>query len=264
LSPEVHRRVYRNFAYPYRVVFVAHATRQRYADLETRYNFTVIHNALAPGPIEAGIRLHNRDAARRQIDVAESDVVFLLLGTVCARKGQHELIEAAMQLTREHWRRTRLFIVGDRPSAYSEDLHALTNMLPEWARRRVCIVPETGDAALYYRGADVFVCTSRVESYPRVILEAMAYALPIISTPVFGIAEQVWEGVNGFFYEPGSPAALAELMGRLLNDTPLREQMGAASPDVLRSLPSFEEMCRRYEEVFLEASLSSVPALAAL
>ena len=53
------------------------------------------------------------------------------------------------------------------------------------------MIPETGDTAVYWPAADVFCCTSRVESYPLVILEAMAAGLPIITTPVFGISEQV-------------------------------------------------------------------------
>ena len=42
-----------------------------------------------------------------------------------------------------------------------------------------------------------------MESFPRVVLEAMAYELPIVTTPVYGIAEQVREGVNAMFYSPG-------------------------------------------------------------
>ena len=58
------------------------------------------------------------------------------------------------------------------------------------------MIPETGDTAAYWQAADVFCCTSRVESYPLVILEAMAAGLPIVTTPVHGIAEQVRPGVN--------------------------------------------------------------------
>jgi glycosyltransferase involved in cell wall biosynthesis len=55
----------------------------------------------------------------------------------------------------------------------------------------------------------VFVCTSRIESFPRVVLEAMAYGLPVVSTRVFGIAEQVGENVNALLYDPGDASRLA-------------------------------------------------------
>ena len=63
----------------------------------------------------------------------------------------------------------------------------------------MAILPETAEPGRFYQAADVFVCTSRVESFPRVTLEAMAHGLPIVTTPVFGIREQVRPGTS-----PGS------------------------------------------------------------
>ena len=94
-------------------------------------------------------------------------------------------------------------VVGDRSSAYSDQLHDAIGRLPNDSRRRMGVVPETSSVGIYYSAADIFVCSSRLESYPRVILEAMAAGLPIVTTPVFGITEQVKEGVNAFLYKPG-------------------------------------------------------------
>jgi len=50
----------------------------------------------------------------------------------------------------------------------------------------------------YYQAADVYVQTSKTESYCIPILEAMASGLPIITTPI-GIAKQeIKDGKNGF------------------------------------------------------------------
>ena len=100
----------------------------------------------------------------------------------------------------------RTFFVGDRAERLQPDAAHLVGKLPDERRARVTSLPETGDVARYFVAADVFVCTSRVESYPRVILEAMAHGLPIVTTPVFGIREQVREDVNGVFYDPGDVA----------------------------------------------------------
>ncbi len=77
------------------------------------------------------------------------------------------------------------------------------------------VVPETGETSAYWQAADVFCCTSRVESYPLVILEAMAAGLPIITTPVFGIAEQVRPRVNALIYQPGDIPGLARHLSLL-------------------------------------------------
>ena len=114
------------------------------------------------------------------------------------------------------------------------------------------LVPETADVARYFLAADVFVCTSRVESYPRVILEAMAWGLPIVTTPVFGIREQVREDVNGIFYEPGDVEALAGAIARLVTDNELRARL---ADNATSSAQRFEvaSSMQRYQAAFLGA-----------
>ncbi|MFO1323152.1 MAG: glycosyltransferase [Burkholderiales bacterium] len=254
LHPTLAGRALDCFAHPYRVVFVAHATRERYRPLESRHHFATIHNGLDPARISGTAR--PRDACREQLAIAPNDVVLLVLGTVCARKGQHDLVQAVAGLDENLRGRLRCLIVGDRPSDYSRDLHQRVAMLPPSLRERVSVVPETGDTALYYGAADVFVCTSRVESYPRVILEAMAHGLPIVTTPVFGIREQVKNGVNGVFYEPGDIAALRIAIARLVQDDALRARLAQSARPVLEGLTSFDDMVERYAQVFREACVS--------
>ena len=155
----------------------------------------------------------------------------------------------------------RCYVVGDRPSPYSEQLHAELDTLPEPIRCRVDVVPETRGTGLFYSVADVFVCTSRVESFPRVVLEAMAYDLPIVTTPVYGIAEQVREGVNALFYSPGDDLGLAERLRQVIADDALRRRLADRSRPMLDRLCSFEEMIAGYAALFREAYLSRATPL---
>src|SRR5262249_24321218 len=123
-------------------------------------------------------------------------------------------------------------------------------------RSRIDIVPESSDVALFYAAADVFVCTSKMESFPRVILEALAARLPIITTPVFGISEQVEDEVSALFYEPGDAAGLAGKISRLIADAELRNKLIANTTVALDGLIDFESMVDSYAEVFREAWLS--------
>ena len=106
------------------------------------------------------------------------------------------------------------------------------------------------------RAADIAVCSSRIESYPRVTLEAMAFGLPVVTTPVYGIAEQVRNEVNGLFYQPGDVAGLAGSLTRLATDDALRARLASNAPLVLASLPGLEDMLDRYGRLFREARLS--------
>lgn len=259
LPDGVIQKAYDCFASPYRVVFVADATRDAYAALNTRHNFTVVRNGLDQTRIQQTSEEWLPAPARQSIGACDGEVVILLLGTVCPRKGQQDLVKALAQLSPDLQKRVRCYIVGDRPSEYSAGLHALVAQLPSELRSRMHLVPETRQTARYYRAADLFVCTSQLESYPRVVLEAMAYGLPIVTTPVFGIREQVREGVNALFYEAGDSGALADRLRRLLQDEALRARLASKSASVLALGTDFDEMVSSYAEIFAEAWLSGGP-----
>ncbi len=256
LPDGVIQKAYDCFAWPYRVVFVSDATRDAYAPLNTRHNFTVIRNGLDASRIEEACTGWPKAAARASIGACEREIVLLLLGTVCPRKGQQDLVHALSKLPLDLQERVRCYIVGDRPGDYSAELHALVKGLSSSLRRRIHVMPETRQTTPYYRAADLFICTSRLESYPRVVLEAMAYGLPIVTTPVFGIREQVREGVNASFYEPGDTLALATQLQRLIQDERLRCDRAAKSASVLALGTGFDEMVGAYGEIFAEAWLT--------
>ena len=251
---EIAARALECFRFPYKVIFVADATRDRYLPLNSHHNFRVIHNGLDLSKLA---NLDNSELARKSLGIAAEDVVILLLGTVCERKGQQDLVKALSLLPEKWHNKIRCFIVGDRPSIYSNKLADMVAELPKELRQRVTVVPETGEAGKYYKAADIFVCTSRVESFPRVILEAMACDLPIITTPVFGIKEQVRQGINGLFYTPDRPDELVAALISLLENKSVRQELAENAKYVLDSLNTFEEMTQAYADIFCEAYFSS-------
>ena len=258
LAPEIGERALQCFAYPYRVVFVADATRDSCAPLDAHHNFVTIHTGLDREQFLAALAEWPRAAARRELNVGPDEVVVLTVGTVCERKGQIDLIDAVARLDEPSASRTKCFVVGDRASEYSARLERARQALPTARRARVEIVAETPDIARYYAASDVFVCSSRFESFPRVILEAMAAGLPIVTTPVYGIAEQVRENVNALCYAPGDVETLARHLERLQREPSLRRALAANSHHVLDLLNDFESMVQAYADVFREAWASGV------
>ena len=73
---------------------------------------------------------------------------------------------------------------------------------------------------LYYRSADIFVHTSRVEAFGLVFVEAMACGLPIIATNTDACREII--GNNEMLFKSGDSNTLAEkICGLLADDTDL-------------------------------------------
>ncbi len=256
LPTEIARRALECFSYPYRIVFVSSASLDVWRPLNSRHNYMVIHNGLNRERFEAALRRWPRDRARKRLGIAPPQVMVLLPGTICERKGQLDLIEAVNLMSEDHASQIKCLIVGRRAPDHVEQLRKAYWALPSRRRSRIKIVAETSDPARYYAAADIFVCCSRIESFPRVILEALAARLPIVTTPAFGIAEQVQDNVSALFYRPGDAGALAAAITRLLNDMTLRQSLAANTAPALDALIDFDSMVDRYAEVFREAWLS--------
>lgn len=256
LPPEISDRGWQCFSYPYQVVFVSNASLNSFRPLNSRHNFTVVHNGMDRDRFDATLRKWPRPAARKHLGIPESDILVILVGTVCERKGQVDLIRAVEQLPEHIAETARFLIVGDRSSPDSRELKRVWQRLPYSRRMRVRILPETSDVGLFYAAADCFVCTSRVESFPRVILEALAARLPIITTPVFGITEQVQPDVSALFYQPGDTKALANAIAGLIEDPDMRQKLAANTGPALNSLIDFESMVDAYAQFFREAWVS--------
>lgn len=74
----------------------------------------------------------------------------------------------------------------------------------------------------------VFCLSSHMEGLGTSVLDAMAFARPVVATRAGGLPEAVEDGVTGRLVPPKDPAALAEALIQLLTDPSRREAMGAA------------------------------------
>ncbi|MES1166620.1 MAG: glycosyltransferase, partial [Pseudomonadota bacterium] len=79
----------------------------------------------------------------------------------------------------------------------------------------VRIVEQVADSYAYYRAADIFVCSSFEEAFPRVLMEAAVFGLPIVSTDVNGIPEMLGPD-DAWLVPPGDAPRLAQGMAAAL------------------------------------------------
>lgn len=177
----------------------------------------------------------------------------LFLSNLRRRKGIVESVEAALQ------------VIPTRPAARfifagaweSPELEAeLRARAAPWAGR-IVFLPVVGEAeknALLASASVLMFPPTEAEGHPRVVLEAMAHGLPIVTTNRGAIAETVVDGECGFVLPTPRPDGLAERILCLLRDRRLREQMAGRARSRYLSLFTQEHADRR-----LAAWLCDIP-----
>ena len=140
----------------------------------------------------------------------------------------------------------RLVLIGDGPERQELERQARARGVCDrvhflgWRRDMPDILPLL----------DVFALSSRHEGLPLVILEAMAAAVPIVSTPVGDLPQVAPDGEAALFYPIGSPETLAEQLVRLAKDVALRDRLGSAASARVRGRYSHDAMMERYLELY--------------
>ncbi len=98
-------------------------------------------------------------------------------------------------------------------------------------------VKTQNELAQLYRGSRCLVCTSFSEGGPRVVAEALACGVPVITTRVGLAGELVRDGENGFQIN-WSARELADRLAQIASDDSLRAQLSANAP---RAVQRFEK-----------------------
>lgn len=91
------------------------------------------------------------------------------------------------------------------------------------------IVEATGnqtDMASLLKTLDIFVLPSYREGFPKVIMEAAATGLPVVTTDVTGCRSAVIQNRTGIIVAPKNPEALAIAIMKLLTSRSIRVELG--------------------------------------
>jgi glycosyltransferase involved in cell wall biosynthesis len=151
------------------------------------------------------------------------------IGRLVAFKGVEYLIDACADLARQGLEFT-CEIIGDGP--LRGDLEARIRKLNLSDRVHLLGSLSQGAVLEKLRAADIFALASVTDKqgasdvFPTVIIEAMAAARPVVSTRLAGIPESVVNGETGLLVSPEDTMALAEALGRLIEDAKLRLHYG--------------------------------------
>lgn len=153
-------------------------------------------------------------------------VKLVFLGRMDENKGPVRILGAVSLLSDTLRQKVRLVMAGD--GAVQEVRRAAKTLgLARQAVVEDWVSPQRRDQLL--AEGDVFILPSKAEGMPMSLLEAMAWGLPVITTPVGGIPEVVRHGESGFLVQPTDEKAISLAVQELVEDEDLRLRMGAAA-----------------------------------
>jgi len=166
----------------------------------------------------------DRVAARAHLGLANDAAVILFASTLGKRSPwrDYPTMEAAVQRLAAGQMKRRIIFV-----CLGED--RTSDRIGRAELRFVPLQVDPRAVADFYRAADVYLHASRADTFPNVILEALACGTPVVATSVGGIPEQIEEGITGFLTPPGDAAAMSARIDQLLSTDGLRERVAAAS-----------------------------------
>lgn len=184
-----------------------------------------------------------RRRARAALSVADDAIVLGAVGRLNWIK-DHEVLVTAFASAAKAQPKAVLVIIG---SGDASGLHHLAASLGIGDR---LVTPGLrSDVDDLYDSFDVFVQSSRGESFGMSLVEAMAKELPVISTSV-GIAPEVIEhGSSGWLVPPGNAPALARAITAVFADPAAWPDIGRRARAAVSHL-SEEAMVRAYEDLY--------------
>jgi len=169
----------------------------------------------------------------------------LYVGTWLDRKGIQYLVDAFTALAARS-PEIQLTIAGCIIAEEQVKAH-----FPAGIRDRISVLPFLGREAMpqLYASHDIFVFPSLVEGMPLTLLEAMAAAMPVVTTNTCGMADLIENERNGLLVPAADAAALGAAVGRLRNDSNLRRNLGLCAQECARRF-TWDLIARQLEQVF--------------
>ncbi|HZS61986.1 MAG TPA: glycosyltransferase family 4 protein [Gemmatimonadaceae bacterium] len=197
-------------------------------------------------PIEVipyAVEMPSRKASRHD------EATILYVGRLVERKGVAYLIDASASLPK-----ARIVIIGDGPEREALENRAKERGVTDRVEFRGWVTP--GDLDRAYSSATVFALPAVVdkrgdtEGLGMVLLEAMSYYVPVVTTALGGITDIVENDQTGLIVPPNDSEALAAALRRLIDDRALAARLGTAGERMIEERFSWPHIIDQFAAVY--------------
>lgn len=208
--------------------------RWQLAEIPAQYTGLVLkaNNSLTP---HRRLSADEVAALRQELDVAPGDFLVGGVGRMTEVKGWDTLIQAVRQLPQLD--RLKVVLFGNGSAL--EQFKTLAG--PDPRIRFMGFRPNVKD---FYQAFDAFVCPSRFEPLPRVMLEAMDAGTPVMASDADGCRELI-EDYGGGMFPAGDASALAQLLLKQVQAGPVRTAIDLSAHHIAQTNATMLDFYRR-------------------
>lgn len=206
------------------------------AGVAPREKYQVVYSGM---DLQAFMQARREPELRRQLGIAEGDLVVGKIARLFELKGHDCLVKAAARVV-QVMPNVRFLLVGDGNLRQS-----LEAMIAERGLQRHFIftgLVSPGEVCRYAAQMDVLAHLSLREGLPRTAVQALACAVPVVAYPLDGTPEVVIDGETGFLCEPEQVEQVADRLLTLLRDEPLRRRLGRQGQELVKERFAWQRM----------------------
>jgi glycosyltransferase involved in cell wall biosynthesis len=246
---------------PDAAIRLSELTPQDGRQLEARHEF-IVANGIAD-PADSAV------LPKASQSIAETEPLrILFVSSLCESKGLLVLIDACGKLAQQGVP-FHLDVMG-RFQGKDFEARVRSRIAELKLQEQIHFLGQiTGDEKFaVFAKSDVLCHPTLLDTFPVVLLEAMAMRLPIVSTQVGGIPSIIDHQKTGFLVAPGDSGEVADRLIQLADDSQLREKLGAAGRTKFEREYVLDRHIDRMRDVFLAVAAApsgaSCDAVAAL
>ncbi len=204
----------------------------------------------------------DREGLRRALGMVGDEKLLLTVGRNHPKKGFEQIVPIARLLSRENidfkW-----LLVGKNCSKIKEEADK-EGLGSYFISKEVKVqISPSGELEIpneellgYYKAADIFVFPTYIELFAKVLIEAMAAGLPIVTTDAPGANEMIEEGVSGLKSRVKDTDGLANSIMKIFNDRELEERLRNGALSASKNYDWATVVCR-YAELYKNLSTAT-------
>lgn len=240
-----------------RVIAVSDAVKRQLVEYSPTLEdkIRIIHNGINATYFHP---MNDSKSFRTEIGIPEGNILVGMIGRVNRIKGQSFFLDAIKQIQDQS--NLNFAIVGGVFPGEEALFESLKEKILNLNIKNTHLIGFTPDVQTIHAAFDIFVLPSvKPDSFPTVVLEAMATGRPVIATRCGGVEEMLVDGETGVLVNWTDPSELASAIMKLATDSGLRLRMGERGRQRLLDRFSIDRFKADIIECFNEHLLSPEP-----